>query len=98
MENNITILPVPDNVIKAIAAYILIARPRKSKYGNLFLSFKSPYKPICPGTVTRYISKTMKQSGLLCPVYSLRHTYALNRFNAGAAIYEKEMLEVHDEQ
>ena len=91
MENNLKILPVPEKAIKAIAAYVLKARP-ESKYRNLFLTLKSPYKPISPGTVTRYISKTMKQSGLLCSPYSLRHTYALNLINAGATIYEsKEM-------
>ena len=92
MANNITILPVPEKTIKAIAAYLLISRSKKSKYRNLFLTLKSPYKPISPGTVTRYISKTMKQSGLLCSTYSLRHTYALNLISAGATIYEsKEM-------
>ena len=91
MENNLKILPVPEKAIKAIAAYVLKARP-ESNYRNLFLSLKSPYKPIRPGTVTRYISKTMKQSGLFSSPYSLRHTYALNLINAGATIYEsKEM-------
>ena len=94
MPDNITIRPMPEKTIKAIAAYLLISRPKKSKYRNLFLSLKSPHKPISPGTVTRYISKTMKQSGLLCSTYSLRHAYALNLINAGATIYEsKDMLE-----
>ena len=92
MANNITIRPMPEKTIKAIAAYLLISRSKKSKYRNLFLSLKSPPKPISPGTVTRYISKTMKQAGLLSSPYSLRHTYALNLINAGATIYEsKEM-------
>jgi site-specific recombinase XerD len=92
MADNVTIRPMPQKTIKAIAVYLLIARPKKSKYRNLFLSLKSPYKPISPGTVTRYVSKTMKQSGLLCSPYLLRHTYALNLINAGAKTYEsKEM-------
>jgi site-specific recombinase XerD len=89
MENTFKILPVPENTLKAIAAYVLKARP-ESKYSHLFLSLKSPYKPISPGTVTRYISKTMKQSGLLCSPYSRRHNYALNLINAGATIYESK--------
>ena len=94
MGNNIMILPVPDKTIKAIAAYVLKARPKKSKYRNLFLSLKIPYRPINPGTVMRCISKVMKESGLFSPVYSLRHSYAQNLINAGATIYEsKEMLE-----
>jgi integrase len=92
MANNITIRPMPEKTIKAIAAY-LRARPKKRKYRNLFLTLKSPYKPITPGTVTRYISKTMKQSGLLCSPYSLRHTYALNLINAGATIHESKEIQ-----
>jgi integrase/recombinase XerD len=86
MADNITIRPMPEKTIKAIAAYLLISRPKKSKYRNLFLSLRSPNKPISPGTVTRYISKTMKESGLLSSPYSLRHTYALNLINARGTI------------
>jgi len=90
--NNPTILPVPGKSIKAIAAYVLNARP-KSHYRNLFLSFKSPYKPISPGTVIHYISKAIKHSGLFSSPYSLRHTYAQSLLITGATIYEiKEML------
>jgi site-specific recombinase XerD len=90
--NNPMILPVPDNTIKTIAAYVSIARP-ESKCEYLFLSFDAPYGPINPGTVTGYISKAIKQSGILSPSYSLRHTYAQNLLNTGATIYEiKEML------
>jgi site-specific recombinase XerD len=90
--NNPTILPVPEKTIRAIAAYVLIARP-SSKYSNLFLSFQTPYRPIGPGTVIHYISKAMKHTGLFFSPYSLRHTYAQNLLNTGATIYEiKEML------
>jgi site-specific recombinase XerD len=90
--NNPTILPVPEKTIRAIAAYVLIARP-SSKYSNLFLSFQTPYRPIDPGTVIHYISKAMKHTGLFFSPYSLRHTYAQNLLNTGATIYEiKEML------
>ena len=90
--NNPMTLPVPENTIKAIAAYVLNVRPN-SKYRTLFLSFKSPYKPISPGTVIHYISKAIKHSGLFSSPYSLRHTYAQSLRNTGATIYEiKEML------
>jgi site-specific recombinase XerD len=90
--NNPTILPIPEKTIKAIAAYLFNARPN-SKYRYLFLSFQSPYRPISPGTVIHYISKTIKQSGIFSSAYSLRHTYAQNLLNTGATICEiKEML------
>ena len=85
-------LPVPENTIKAIAAYVLKVRP-KSKYRALFLSLQSPHRAIGPGTVIHYISKAIKHSGLFSSPYSLRHTYAQNLLNTGATIYEiKEML------
>jgi len=90
--NNPTILPVPEKTIKAIAAYRLYARPN-SKYQYLFLSFHSPHRPIVSETVSNYISKAIKQAGLLSPPYSLRHSYAQSLLNTGATIYEiKEML------
>ena len=95
MANSITIRPVSEKTIKATAAYLL-TRPKKSKYRNLFLSLKSPHKPISTGTVTGYISKTMKHSGLLSSPYSLRYSYAKHLLNAGATIYDKETLEAQD--
>jgi site-specific recombinase XerD len=90
--NNPTILPVPEKTIRAIAAYLFKARPN-SKYEYLFLSFQSPHRPIKSGTVANYISKAIKQSGILSSSYSLRHTYAQSLLNTGATIYEiKEML------
>jgi len=90
--NNPTILPLPEKTTKAIATYVLNARP-KSHYRHLFVSFQSPYRPIRPGTVIYYISKALKHSGLFSSPYSLRHTYAQNLLNTGATLYEiKEML------
>jgi len=90
--NNPTILPVPEKTIKAIAAYVVKARP-KSHHRHLFLSFHSPHRPIGPATVIHYISKAIKHSGLFSSPYSLRHTYAQSLLNTGATLYEiKEML------
>jgi site-specific recombinase XerD len=85
-------VPVPEHTIKAIAAYVLNARP-KSHYRHLFLSFQSPYRPISPHTVVHYISKPMKVAGLSSSACWLRHTYAQNLLQIGRSIYEiKEML------
>lgn len=45
-------LPVPENTLKAIAAYVLKARPKNSRYRHLFLSFQPPYKPLSSYAVT----------------------------------------------
>jgi site-specific recombinase XerD len=90
-HNPIT-LPVPENTLKAIAAYVLKARA-KSPDRHIFLTCNSPYRPMSSGTVTLCLSKVMKKAGLPCSGYWLRHTYAQNLLETGRSIYEiKEML------
>ena len=90
-DNPLT-LPVPKNVLKAIAAYVLKARP-KSPDRHLFLSFHFPYRPMSPGNVVGYLFRIMKKAGLCSSGYWLRHTYAQNLLQMGRSIVEiKEML------
>jgi site-specific recombinase XerD len=90
--NNPTTLPLPDETIKAIAAYVLKVRP-KSTYRALFLGFSTPYKPASSSVVIHHISKAMKKAGLSSSAYWLRHTYAQNLLRIGRSIYEiKEMM------
>jgi site-specific recombinase XerD len=90
-KNPIT-LPIPEDTIKAIAAYALRIRPT-SPCRHLFLTFHLPYRPISSATVIHYISKAMKVAGLNSSSYWLRHTYAQSLLHIGRSIYEiKEML------
>ena len=90
--NNPLELPVPEHTLKAIAAYIIAARPQ-SQCRTLFLTLMPPYRPVHNHTVSYHIKKMMKKAGLSSPSYSLRHTYAQNMLEAGASIFEiKEML------
>jgi site-specific recombinase XerD len=90
-DNPLT-LPVPENVLKAIAAYVLKARP-KSPDRHLFLSFHFPYRPMSPGNVVGYLFRIMKKAGLRSSGYWLRHTYAQTLLQMGRSIFEiKEML------
>ena len=85
-------LPLPEGAIKAIAAYVVGARP-KSKHRVLFLSLQPPYGPLCSAQVARNISKLIRQAHLPGAAYWLRHTYAQNLLERGASIFEiKEML------
>jgi site-specific recombinase XerD len=85
-------LPLPEDTIKAIAAYILGARP-KSKDRILFLSLQPPYGPICSARVSRNITKLFRMANIPGSAYWLRHTYAQNLLERGASIFEiKEML------
>jgi site-specific recombinase XerD len=90
-DNPIT-LPVPEQVLKAIAAYVMRARP-KSPDRHLFLSFQFPYRPMSSVTVVSYLFRIMKKAGLPASGYWLRHTYAQSLLKMGRSIYEiKEML------
>jgi site-specific recombinase XerD len=90
-DNPIT-LPVPEVVLKAIAAYVLKARP-KSPSRHLFLTFHFPYGPMSSSSVVCYLCKIMKKAGLPSSGYWLRHTYAQNLLDTGRSFYEvKEML------
>jgi len=85
-------LPLSEDTIKAIWAYIVQARPQTTKRA-LFLSLKAPYDPISPAIVSTSISCLMKRVNLTSSAYWLRHTYAQNLLEAGVSIFEiKEML------
>jgi integrase/recombinase XerD len=84
--------PLPEQTLKALAAYLTKARP-KSPSRSVFVNFPFPYAPMQSASVIQCISKAMKRAGLPFSAYSLRHTYAQNLLHMGLSIYEiKEML------
>ena len=90
-KNPIT-LPLPEDTIKAIAAYLIGGRP-KSQHRTLFLTLNAPYEPISANVVSHHVRTWMRRLNLSTSAYWLRHTYAQNLLEAGASIYEiKEML------
>jgi len=85
-------LPISENIMKALAAYIVGSRP-KSRHRRLFLNLNAPYRPILPISVGQHITECIRKAGLPGTAYWLRHTYAQNLLEAGVSIYEiKEML------
>lgn len=94
-SNNPVILPIPEEVVKAIAAYLIGARP-KSRHRTLFLSLNAPFGPISPVVLNTHIKTLMHQVNLPSSVYWLRHTYAQNLLEAGASIYEIKEMMGHD--
>jgi len=86
-------LPLPDDTIKAITAYIVGGRP-KSKHRTLFLQLVPPYKPVnIKNDVTYHIRDCMRKNNIAATTYWLRHSYAQNLLESGASIYEiKEMM------
>ena len=88
---NPVVLPLPEDAVKAIAAYIIGARPDTSQR-VLFLYLKPDYKPLTGNHVAREISACMKRAGLSSS-YWLRHTYAQNLLEKDVSIFEiKEMM------
>jgi site-specific recombinase XerD len=87
-------LPLPKATTKAMAAYLIGARP-KSKLRQLFLSLQVPYRPVKPYAVSHAIKRSMHKVGFPpeASAYWLRHTYAQNLLESGVSLYEiKEML------
>ena len=85
-------LPMPEQTVKAVAAYVIAARPQ-SEHRHVFLTRLPPFRPMSPNSVAGHITKAMKNAKLPSTAYWLRHTYAQNLLETGFSIFEiKEML------
>jgi len=94
-NNNPIKLPIPENTIKAIAAYIIGARP-ESKERMLFLQNHPPFMPISTKKLRNEIAGYMRKIGLTATPYWLRHTYAQNLLEQGVSIYVLKQMLGHD--
>ena len=92
-KNNTPIrLPIPEDTLKTICAYIIGARPQTTERA-LFLTLHPPYKPVSSYSVCSEITACLRKANIFKTAYSLRHTYAQNLLEAGCSIFEvKEML------
>jgi integrase/recombinase XerD len=87
-----SIMPLPEETLKAIAAYVYKARP-KSQYRDLFLTAHKPYRPVSSTLISQSISMMIRSKGLSASAYWLRHTYAQSLLCMGHSIYDiKEMM------
>ena len=90
-ENQV-MLPLSDKTIKAIALYIIKARPQNDQRA-LFLKHNFPYEPLSPSSVCNDLSRVFHKANRSSSSYWLRHTYAKNLFDMGASTFEiKEIL------
>jgi len=95
-KNNVPVrLPVPEDTIKAVAAYLVGGRP-KSSHRRLFLTLYPPFGPMSQNTVSQAINSCMKKMGIPLSAYGLRHTYAQNLLEAGLSLYEIKAMMGHD--
>jgi site-specific recombinase XerD len=88
-------VPVPEQTLKAMAAYLIGARP-KTKHRELFLTLHPPHRKLARNTVTQHIKKCMHAVGMTYSAYCLRHTYAQNLLESGVSIYEVKEMMGHD--
>jgi integrase/recombinase XerD len=88
-------LPLPEAAIKAIAAYIIGARPETTRR-TLFLALRAPYHPVTPAMVSQDIRALMHKTGLAASAYWLRHTYAQNLLETNTSIFEIKEMMGHD--
>ena len=94
-NNNPVRLPVPEETIKAMAAYLVGGRPQSS-HRRVFLTLQPPFRPMSQNTVTQAINNCMKKIGIPYSAYGLRHTYAQNLLEAGLPLYEIKEMMGHD--
>ena len=88
-------LPLPEQTLKAIIAYIVGGRP-KSKHRRLFLRVNPPHEPLGSTSVSYRIKRSMSELDVPATAYWLRHTFAQNLLEAGASVYEVKELLGHD--
>ncbi len=92
-KNNLpTRLPLSEEILKAITAYIVGGRPT-CNHRVLFANLSTPHRPVRSNTIGRDIGCLMRKENLCATAYWLRHTYAQTLLESGASIFEiKEML------
>jgi integrase/recombinase XerD len=89
-------LPIPDETLKALAAYLIGGRPVQGKDRTLFVSFYKPYQRLSRELIAMNIKKYLLQAGLPGSIYWFRHTYAQNLMESGASIFEVQQMLGHD--
>jgi len=89
-------LPIPEETLKALAAYLIGSRPAQVKNRTLFVSFNKPYQRLSRALIALNIKTCLRQAGLPGSIYWFRHTYAQNLMESGASIFEIQQMLGHD--
>lgn len=88
-------LPLGENTLKAIAAYMVGSRPKNS-HRSLLLQNKAPYGTVSPATVCHDIAACMRKAKVKGSAYGLRHSYAQTLLEQGVSIFEIKNMMGHD--
>lgn len=88
-------LPLSEKAIKAIAAYVMSARPL-AKHRALFLDLRPPYHPMNPLQVSRELRRFSIRTDFKASAYRLRQTYIQNVVERGASVLDIKHLLGHE--
>jgi site-specific recombinase XerD len=81
-------LPMPNDVVAAVTAYLCHARPR-SAHRHVFLGSRAPYRPLSVSAVTALVGQAFRRAGLTpAGAHRLRHTAATAMLRGGASLGE----------
>jgi integrase/recombinase XerD len=91
-------LPLPAEVGEAMADYVTGARPR-CDCDTLFVTARSPFRPLTPGAVRAVMGRACARAGLpRVGAHRLRHTLATDLLRAGAPLAENGQVLRHRSQ
>jgi integrase/recombinase XerD len=86
--SRVDVLPLPDQVGRALASYVTGARPRVAG-GALFRTVLAPHSALAPVTVTGIVYRACDRAGLpRAGAHRLRHTAATAMLRGGASLAE----------
>jgi integrase/recombinase XerD len=88
-------LPLSEKALKAIAAYVISARP-SVKHRTLFLDLRPPFHPMTPIQVSRELRRFSIKTDFKSSPYRLRHTYVQNLVERGVSVLDIKHLLGHE--
>ncbi|WP_180279693.1 site-specific integrase [Rhodococcus qingshengii] len=93
--NRTDVLPLPDDVGKAIADYLQVGRPATSAR-TVFVRSLAPFTALRPPSLSCIVGRAARRAGLgTVHAHRLRHTAASRTLNAGASLEEVAQLLRH---
>jgi integrase/recombinase XerD len=89
-------VPLPEDVGRAVAAYLRHGRPTSAQGRTVFVRTKAPHRHLSSAGVSNVVADAAKRAGLArIHAHRLRHTAAMQMLRAGASLPEIGQLLRH---